>query len=205
MTLAPAATVVCNPPYVALRRLGDDRKNEAANALRQDSKALVPNVLKGKPNYHLYFWFYHLYFWFHGAQFLDDEGRLVFITSGEWLDSDFGAQLQRWLLENTVIELVIESVAETWFTEARVGTVVLCARRCSSQAVRDANPVKFTTLRLPLANLYGCVADEDDADHIAHVDALRDELLTLAGAFSETNRFDHSTITQADLFALGQR
>ena len=198
VTLAPAAAVVCNPPYVALRHLGDDRKNEAANALRQDSKALVPNVLKGKANY-------HLYFWFHGAQFLDDEGRLVFITSGEWLDSDFGAQLQRWLLENTVIELVIESVAETWFTEARVGTVVLCARRCSSQAVRDANPVKFTTLRLPLANLYGCVADEDDADHIAHVDALRDELLTLAGAFSETNRFDHSTITQADLFALGQR
>lgn len=122
MTLAPAAAVVCNPPYVALRHLGDDRKNEAANALRQDSKALVPNVLKGKPNY-------RLYFWFHGAQFLDDEGRLVFITSGEWLDSDFGAQLQRWLLENTVIELVIESVAETWFTEARVGTVVLCARR----------------------------------------------------------------------------
>jgi len=103
-----------------------------------------------------------------------------------------------------VLRLILELDGET-VTEARVGTVVLCARRCSSQAVRDANSVKFTTLRLPLANLYGCVADEDDADHIAHVDALRDELLTIAGAFSETDRFDHSTIQQADLFALGQR
>lgn len=38
-----------------------------------------------------------------------------------------------------------------------------------------------------------------------HVDALRDELLGLADPLSETDRYDHSTIAQSDLFALGQR
>jgi len=199
VTLDPVAAVVCNPPYIALRHLGSVRKVEASGTLALDAaRSNVPKQLKGAANY-------HLYFWFHSVQFLDDAGRLVFITSGEWFDSDYGALLQRWLRDNTVIETVVESVAETWFTEARVGTVVLSAKRCRDAEVRAAHPVRFVTLRQPLRDLYGCVAGESDLAHVRHVDAVRDQLLTLPGAFSETDRFDHSTITQADLRKLGQR
>lgn len=100
----------------------------------------MPKRLVGAANY-------HLYFWFHAAQFVAPDGRLVFITSGEWLDSDYGALLQRWLLDHCLVELVVESFAEAWFTEARVGTVVLCARRCADADARAANAVTFVTLR----------------------------------------------------------
>lgn len=199
VVLDPATAVVCNPPYIALRHLGNDRKNEAAHRLRLDAQdGTVPKKLVGAANY-------HLYFWFHAAQFITRDGRLVFITSGEWLDSDYGALLQQWLLNNTKVELVVESVAEAWFTEARVGTVVLCARRCADEQERAANKVNFVTLRQPLPDLYGCSNGETDEEHIAHVDALRDELLGLDSALSETDRFDHSTIAQPDLYALGER
>lgn len=119
VVLPEVAAVVCNPPYIGYNNIGDRRRVEADEALRQYTG--TPNSLKQRYNY-------HLYFWFHAAAFLKKHGRLVFITSGEWLDSDYGVQLQEWLLRNAHIELVMESLAEAWFSEARVGTVVVSAR-----------------------------------------------------------------------------
>lgn len=89
IVLQDLAAIVCNPPYVAMKYVGKTRAHEANSALIRDAGGKgVPGHLRGKANY-------HLYFWFHGAQFLRDDGRLVFITSGEWLDSDYGVQLQQ--------------------------------------------------------------------------------------------------------------
>jgi hypothetical protein len=197
VTLPPLAAVVCNPPYVGYGNIGDERKAEAGAALRR-GRASAPRELRQRFNY-------HLYFWFHSASFLDRTGRLVFITSGEWLDSDYGAQLQNWLLTYCHIELVLESLAETWFTEARVGTVVLCARRLDKGETHHDKDVRFATLRRPLRDLYGCWPGESEADHIAHVDTCRDRLLALAGAAEETDELDWSVVPQADLIALGGR
>lgn len=124
--------VVGNPPYIRIHKLGKDRQNEAANVLGRGSRVRSPTRMPKSANY-------HVYFWFHGAQFLEPGGYLALLTSGEWMDSDYGAPLQNWLLDNFKIEAFIESGVEAWFSEARVGTVVTIARQCSDSAERDTN------------------------------------------------------------------
>lgn len=200
IVLPSVTAAVCNPPYVSHTHIRPDSDQEARAALTLagSSGRKVPSQLKHRYNY-------HLYFWFHAATFLAPDGRLVFITSGEWLDSDYGVQLQAWLLENTHVEVVIESLAETWFTEARVGTVVLAARRRGAEECADALPVRFVTLRQPLRTLFGCWPGESDADHIGHVDGFRNRLTALVDVNGETDEFDYSVVTQAELATLGQR
>ena len=200
IVLPAVAAAVCNPPYVSHSHIRPESHQEAIAALTLagSSGPKVPSRLKYRFNY-------HLYFWFHAATFLAPDGRLVFITSGEWLDSDYGVQLQAWLLENAHIEIVIESLAETWFTEARVGTVVLAARRRSSDEDTDSLSVRFVTLRRPLRSLFGCWPGESDADHIGHVDGFRNRLMALGGANAETDEFDYSVVTQTELATLGRR
>lgn len=186
--------VVCNPPYVRLHALGPERLREAESVLSHPAGSIaVPPRLTGAANY-------HLYFWFHAAQFLVPGGSLVLITSGEWLDSDYGGVLQEWLLHNFRIQCVFESLAEPWFSDARVGTVVVAAQLCDEEDVRAAHIVRFATLRRPLREIYG--EPRDELDHLARVDRLRDRLLGLQGA-GESEDLDWATISQGDLLALG--
>jgi N-6 DNA Methylase len=187
--------VVCNPPYIRLHELGLDRQKEASSILGSRSRRVpVPKKLPGLSNY-------HVYFWLHGAQFLEPGGRLVLITAGEWLDSDYGAVLQEWLLDHFRIECLIESFAEPWFSEARVGTVVVVAQLDEDEQRRASNEVRFILLRKPLSDLYG--TSDTDEEHIHRVDALRQRLVGVQGATGEGEEFDWSVIRQEDLRALG--
>lgn len=189
--------VVCNPPYVRLHALGQERIREAQSVLSHPAGSFqVPAQLAGAANY-------HLYFWFHAAQFLEEDGRLVLITSGEWLDSDYGATLQEWLLRHFRINLVLESMAEPWFSDARVGTVVLAATRCDDEDERSANIVRFVTLRRRLRELYGEATSE--LDQLERVDRLRDRLLGVPQGSGEGQDYDWSAIAQADLLQLGMK
>lgn len=189
--------VACNPPYVRAHELVSGRREEAERALAAGPRTVaLPTKLSGLSNY-------HVYFWLHAAQFLEDDGRLVFITSGEWLDSDYGVPLQQWLLDNFMIECVVESIAEPWFSEARVGTVVVCARRCAEGELREANSVRFVLLRRRLAEFYGL--HEDDGTRLRAVDGLRDRLLALDGMNGETEELDWSIVSQAELRSHGTR
>lgn len=190
IVLPKLTAVVCNPPYIAFKNIGPARKQEMNAALLRSPDS--PRPLSHKYNY-------HLGFWLHSATFLKEDGRLVFITSGEWMDSDYGAQLQEWLLRKAHVELVMESMAEPWFTEARVGTVVLSARLLKPGEGTAGKDVRFVTLRKPLRKLYCCAPGEDDAAHIGHVDALRDRFLALTGMAEESDDFDWSVIDQDSL------
>lgn len=189
--LSSISAVVCNPPYIGFSKIGD-RAEEAAARYAEDWPMRPP--LGHRYNY-------HLFFWFHAAKFLGDSGRMAFITSGEWLDSDYGVQLQEWLLSKFHVELVIESMAEQWFGEARVGTVVLVARKLRiDESVQDS-PVRFVTLQRPLAALYGQDATEDTL-RLLSVDSFRDRISSLTG-HGESDEFDHHTVLQDELRTLG--
>lgn len=187
--------ITCNPPYVRLHELGRDRVKEAQRVLKRGAVP-VPSKLHGLTNY-------HVYFWLHGAQFLEPGGRLVMITAGEWLDSDYGADLQGWLLGHFAIECFIESLAEPWFSEARVGTVVAVARLCKDAGEREANLVRFVTLRRELRDLYGTTADE--SAHLKNVDELRDRIMALPKGHGESTDMDWSTVPQSTIRQLGTR
>ena len=186
------SAVVCNPPYVRRHELGVERVKEASSVLER-GRIPMPRKLHGLANY-------HVFFWLHGAQFLSRGGRLVIITSGEWMDSDYGVELQRWLLEHFVLECFIESVAEPWFSEARVGTVVSVARLCSDREERAENTVRFVILRRRLRELF---EDSPGGDHFSRVDALRDRFLSLPKGHGESDDFDWSVIEQRELRRLG--
>lgn len=197
IVLDSVRAVVSNPPYVRLQELGRARRDEAERVLGSKfGRVPTPSRLPGSPNY-------HVYFWFHGAQFVEADGRLVLITSGEWMDSDYGAVLQKWLLDNFLIEACIESIAEPWFTEARVGTVVVSAKQCSDETVRAANRVPFVLVRKPLSEIFG--ATDSELARVASVDRFRDQLNALTAEFGESDDYDWSTVTQADLLSLGAK
>lgn len=187
--------VVGNPPYIRIHKLGSERQGEVAAVLRRGGRVRPPPKVQKSANY-------HVYFWFHGARFLEPEGYLALLTAGEWMDSDYGAALQLWLLDNFKIEAFIESGAETWFSEARVGTVVTIAKQCSNAAAREDNLVRFVTLRKSVRALVGL--HETGQQQVAAVDKLRDRILSLTG-HGETEDFDWSTVVQAELRALGMR
>jgi hypothetical protein len=196
VALDSVRAVVCNPPYVRLHELGRDRVKETSAVLRRarHGRIRVPEKLHGLTNY-------HVYFWFHGAQFLQQGGRLVIITAGEWMDSDYGVSLQEWLLDNFVVECFIESLAEPWFSEARVGTVVTVARHCESESERISNNVRFVMLRRTLQDLYGPSCS--GADQLSRVDALRDRILSLPEGHGESDDMDWSVVAQSQLREIG--
>lgn len=193
--LPPMRAVVGNPPYVRLHKLGEDRQREVEKILGRGARIRAPKRISRLANY-------HLYFWFHAAQFIQPNGSVAFLTSGEWLDSDYGAALQLWLLDNFKIQAFIESGAEAWFSEARVGTVVTVATHCGDEAERNANDVRFVTLRRSIRDLIG--NSENEAEHIQAVDRLRDRILLLSGA-DESDDLDWSVVRQRDLIQLGKQ
>ena len=186
--------VVCNPPYVRIHELGPERRSEAEAALRLPiGNVRMPLRLHRSSNY-------HVFFWLHAARFLVPDGRLVFITAGEWLDSDYGVPLQEWLLSNFLIEVCIESIAEPWFSEARVGTVVVVAKRSSDAKLRAQNVVRFILLRKPLRELFERL---EGSDHFSAVDKLRDRILSIPEGAGDGDDFDWTAIRQDALRNLG--
>lgn len=195
IALPSMRAVVGNPPYVRIHKLGRERQVEAANILGRSGVVRSPSKMPKASNY-------HVYFWFHGARFLEPGGYLALLTSGEWLDSDYGVALQEWLLNNFKIEAFIESGAEAWFSEARVGTVVTIAKQCSDSSERESNVVRFVTLRKTLRSLIGL--HETLRAHIDAVDNLRDRILSLSGD-GEGDEMDWSAVSQAGLRLLGAK
>lgn len=187
--------VVGNPPYIRLHKLGKERQAEVAGVLGRGGRTRSPSKMPKSANY-------HVYFWFHGAQFLEPGGYLALLTSGEWMDSDYGAPLQEWLLNNFKIKAFIESGAEAWFSEARVGTVVTIAQQCSDASERDTNITRFVTLRQTVRSLIGL--HDTVIDHIGAVDRLRDRILSLTGD-GEGSDMDWSAVQQSALRALGNK
>jgi hypothetical protein len=187
--------LIGNPPYIRVHKLGEERQREAEQILGRSGRIRTPTKLPKSSNY-------HVYFWLHGAQFLDRDGSLALITSGEWMDSDYGVALQDWLLNNFKIEAFVESAAEPWFSEARVGTVVTIAKQCSTAFERNENHVRFVSLRRPLRELVG--SHDDESAHFKAVDDLRDKIRGLVG-HGESDDFDWSVTTQKHLREIGTR
>jgi hypothetical protein len=186
---------VCNPPYVRVQEIAADLRTQAVRVLGlQGHPPSAPQTINRNANY-------HLYFWFHGARFLADDGNLVFITSTEWMDSDYGAKLQEWLLRNFKLRAVIDSVVEPWFSEARVKTAVTVAQRCADRDERSANLVRFVRLRRPLTALYG--SGDDPRAHFAAVDAVRDRILSINTPRGSDADLQWRCIQQEELWRLG--
>lgn len=166
--------VVGNPPYVRQEKVSPAEKQKCAQRV---SEAFPGTQLRGRADL-------HCYFWPHAARFLKEGGYFGFLTSGQWLDVDYGFALQRWILLNFRVVAIMESATERWFPDARVKTCITILQRCSDEAERRGNRVRFIRFEKPLADLIGVQpssgigkdADRAERERQHAVDLLRDAI-----------------------------
>ena len=99
--------VIGNPPYVRQEKI----------------KALKPTF---KKHYTCYTGAADLYVYFYerGLQLLSSSGIHTFICSNSWLDVNYGAPLQKYVLDNTAGAVICHSEAEREFESADINTIV---------------------------------------------------------------------------------
>ena len=99
--------VIGNPPYVRQEKI----------------KHLKPTL---KKHYTCYTGAADLYVYFYerGLQLLSPSGVHTFICSNSWLDVNYGAPLQKYLLDNTAGAVICHSEAEREFESADINTIV---------------------------------------------------------------------------------
>ena len=99
--------VIGNPPYVRQEKIKD----------------LKPTL---KKHYTCYTGAADLYVYFYerGLQLLSPSGIHTFICSNSWLDVNYGAPLQKYLLDNTNNAVICHSEAEREFESADINTIV---------------------------------------------------------------------------------
>ncbi len=99
--------VIGNPPYVRQEKIKD----------------LKPEL---KKRYTCYTGAADLYVYFYerGLQLLNANGTHTFICSNSWLDVNYGAPLQKYLLDNTAGAVICHSEAEREFESADINTIV---------------------------------------------------------------------------------
>ena len=172
--LPPLDAIVGNPPYVRQEKVGKEEKDKLSKRVEE---AFPGTELRGRADL-------HCYFWPHACRFLKEGGYFGFLTSGQWLDVDYGFALQRWILSNFQIVAILESATERWFPDARVKTCITILQRCSDPEERRANLVRFVRFEKPLTEIIGVLptggvgkeAEIAEMSRQSAVDAIRDQL-----------------------------
>ena len=120
--------VIGNPPYVRQEKI----------------KALKPALKKRYACYEgkadLYVYFYE-----RGLELLKVSGIQTFICSNSWLDVNYGAPLQKHLLDNTASAVICHSEAEREFESADINTIVSILHKDTPDADACFRFITFST------------------------------------------------------------
>ena len=104
---------IANPPYVRQEQIGN---NKALLQLQYGDAATLRSDL-------------YCYFYARGLQLLAHGGVHVFVCSNSWLDVEYGARLQEFLLRNSHLRAIYESAVERQFSTADINTVITVLTR----------------------------------------------------------------------------
>jgi len=126
--------VLANPPYVRQELIDDKAKQQLLR--------MYPTVADGKSDL-------YCYFYARGLQLLRDGGIHVFICSNSWLDVGFGTKLQEYLLSESQIVAIYDSIVERQFATADVNTIISIIKKKSRSQPPPDSPTRFVTLRAP--------------------------------------------------------
>ena len=120
--------VIGNPPYVRQEKIKD----------------LKPILQKRYTCYtgaaDLYVYFYE-----RGLQLLNTNGIHTFICSNSWLDVNYGARIQKYVLDNTTGAVICHSEAEREFESADINTIVSILHNGTPNADSRARFLTFKT------------------------------------------------------------
>ena len=166
----PVDACVGNPPFIR-HELMDD-KNEWIQLIKNE---YAISYINGQSDL-------YIYFLIHAASFLNEGARLGWVISASWLDVQFGAGLQRFLLEHFKIIAIIDYQAKRSFETASVNTILLVIEKCSQGNERKNHTVKFVRLYCEYEKLIGEIHAESriaDAIQFAeNIEAINENVST---------------------------
>lgn len=146
--------VLGNPPYVAQEDISDPLsgitdakiyKELLKQMVLQDFPNDIPlQVISGKSD--LYTFFY-----IRGLRLLNKKGLLTYICSNSWLDVEFGAWLQKFLLERCQTHFIIDNLAKRVFKNAGINTIISMIGAWQ-RTVRADDLIRFAAFKLPFEN-----------------------------------------------------
>jgi len=123
--------IVGNPPYIRQEAIPD--KNKVREHL-QNRSIDAEHLSKRSDIYS--------YFVTHATEFLSEGGKLGYITSDRWLDTNYGADLQRFMLDHYRVNAVIKFDRQA-FADALVGSVIFILTKEQEPTKRNDNVTKF--------------------------------------------------------------
>lgn len=140
--------VIGNPPYIRQENIEDPlgrvkNKSQYKEFLKEmvitDFPEYFGKALKISSRSDLY-----AYFYIRSLRLLNENGVHVFICSNSWLDVEYGAWLQKFLLDKFEVVAIYESSKKRSFSAADVNTVISII----STSVGPKNyPVKFVNVK----------------------------------------------------------
>lgn len=89
-------TLICNPPYKRHQELEGRYKDLIAEKIEKESGMVIPRTSG-----------LYVHFLIHASRFLEDDGRMVFLTPSQYLDNKFGSVLRRFLTERFQIKALV--------------------------------------------------------------------------------------------------
>ena len=137
--------IVANPPYLRSQNQDDLNKDYKQTLF---SGAVKNGVAAGAKTDLFAFFIYK------SLEFVAPGGRLALVVSASWLTSDFGASLQRTLLERFRLIAIIGSKAESFFSQVDVNTVLIIAERRRADELDPDEIIRFVTLKTKLEDLF---------------------------------------------------
>ena len=139
--------VVANPPYTRQEEMALAYYNPKYKQFLNKSIEDIPDWSEKASIY--------AYFMVGGAKILSPGGRFGFIVENSWTNADYGVPLQRWMLDNLNIELIMESLTEKWFEDAEVITNIIIAEKKSKPEQNPDNLIRFVYFKKKLNELFG--------------------------------------------------
>ena len=98
------------------------------------------------------------------------------MTSAAWLTSAYGNLLKKFMLDFFQPVVMLFSTAEPFFPGLAIDTVVLILEARAVSSTTPLEPIRFVTLRKPLANM---LPSSDQLDYWDRVDRFTSDLETL--------------------------
>lgn len=151
--------VVANPPYIRSEQIDDV-------ARVQDHLDGTGYDLDGNSDI-------YCYFFTHSSEFLDDGGRMGFLTSNRWLSADYGEELQEFLFDNMKLHAVID-FRQQMFDIPLISTCITILEKCDDPEERRENRTNLVHVKRrfdDVAELVEVVRNDEQEVGTMHTDA----------------------------------
>lgn len=153
--------VVGNPPYIRHEAIDDKTR------VRRHLSNVGGEFISKRADI-------YAYFITHATEFLRDEGRLGFITSDRWLDTSYGEDLQKFILDNYEIKAIVKFDKQA-FEDALIGSTIIVIEKQPERLARDENTAKFLRVKrqMDIEGIANLIEGEYEPEQIIRTDEYR--------------------------------